>query len=271
MDLYKELAHRRCVTRSDIEHITGSENAAAWHIRSLLQKGYIERVRHDLYAVISLETDQPIANRYQIASATAEDAYVSHHSAFEYHGVANQVYHEVYFSSQKRLRSFSYDGLNYTYIPSHSTVGIVEDPTGVRVTNLERTVIDSIKSIDKITDLEELLRCISLIPYLSPDKLLEVLADYENGKLYQKTGYLLEHFQDELSLPESFFAECEDNSNNSKTYFSKARQGFVYHKRWKLYAPADPKKIMNKGIPSPLLEPLGSDTNETQVGEEERP
>lgn len=270
MDLYKELAHRRCVTRSDMRAITGSENAAMWHIRSLLQKGYIERVRHDLYVVISLETDQPIANRYQIASATAEDAYVSHHSAFEYYGVANQVYLEVYFSSQKRLRSFSYDGLAYTYIPSRSTVGIVEDPTRVRVTNLERTVVDSIRAIDKITDLEELLRCISLIPYLSPDKLLEVLADYENGKLYQKTGYLLEHFQDELSLPESFFAECEDNSTNSKTYFSKTRQAFVYHRRWKLYAPADPKKIMNKGMPSPLLKPLESDANENQIGEEER-
>ena len=182
MDLYQEIAGRRCITRDDFKNLTGTDSAADWHIRTFLEKGYIERVRHDLYAVISLETGQPIANRFQIVSAAAEDACVSHHSAFEYYGVANQVFYEVYFTSQKRLHDFYYDGYDYHCLPSRGTVGVVEDPTGVRVTSLERTVIDSIADFEKIGGLEELLRCLILVPTLVPDKLLEAL------ELFSKTS-----------------------------------------------------------------------------------
>ena len=68
MKLYKELAALRCFTHGDLVRLTGSESAAQWQIRNYLKKGYIERVRRDLYAVISLETDQPIPSRFQIAS-----------------------------------------------------------------------------------------------------------------------------------------------------------------------------------------------------------
>ena len=88
MDIYKDLAALRCFTHSDMLRITGSESAAQWQIKNYLKKGYIERVRRDLYAVISLETDQPIPSRFQIASRASDDACVSHHSAFEFYGYA---------------------------------------------------------------------------------------------------------------------------------------------------------------------------------------
>ena len=54
MELYKELVQLRCFTHQDLVCLVGSENAAAWQIRNYLKKGYIERIRRDLYAVISL-------------------------------------------------------------------------------------------------------------------------------------------------------------------------------------------------------------------------
>ena len=76
MDLYKELAAMRCFTRDGLAKRLGSASAAAWQIRKFLEKGYIERVRRDLYVVMSLETDQPIPNRFQISTSVAEDACV---------------------------------------------------------------------------------------------------------------------------------------------------------------------------------------------------
>ena len=64
-------------------------------------------MRRNLYAVISMETGQAIPNRYQIASRVTDDACVSHHSAFEYYGYANQVFYDVYFTTEKRVRPFS--------------------------------------------------------------------------------------------------------------------------------------------------------------------
>lgn len=248
MELYKELAALRCFTHKDMVQLVGSESAAVWQIKNYLQKGYIERVRRDLYAVISMETGQAIPNRYQIASRAADDACVSHHSAFEFYGYGNQVFYDVYFATEKRVRPFSYDGVSYCPLAYRGNVGIIETNTGVRVTSLERTVIDSIADFEKIGGLEELLRCLMLIPSLDSDKLLDALELYGRGQLYQKTGYILEALKDELSLPEQFFTECEKRSSASKTYLFEKQENFVLHSKWKLFAPKNLKSIVDKGV-----------------------
>ncbi len=247
MDLYKELAGMRCFTREDLIKLTGSESAAAWYITSYLKKGYIERIKQDLYAVVSLETSLPIPSRYQIASHVADDSYVSYHSAFEYYGYANQVFYDMYVSTGKRVHPFSYDGINYHIVVSKGKVGVTEPGNDIRVTSIERTVIDSIEDFEKIGGLEELLHCISMIPSLSSDKLLEALDIYRYGKLYQKTGYLLENFREDLTIPESFFEECEKHISESKAYFSEDRKDFVFYKRWKLYAPNNLRAMIDQG------------------------
>ena len=248
MDLYKELAALRCFTHSDMVHLTGSESAAIWNIKSYLKKGYIERVRRDLYAVISMETEQPIPNRFQVASHITDDSFVSHHSAFEFYGYTNQVFYEVFFSTDRRVRPFEYDGLYYHPVLWRGNSSIIETNNGVRVTSLERTVIDSVADFTKIGGLEELLRCLTLIPFLDETKLLEVLDAYGRGQLYQKTGYILEEYKDELSLSEAFFSECIKRSSSSKTYLFDKQADFVFHPKWLLYAPSDLKRLIDKGV-----------------------
>lgn len=248
MELYKKLIDLRCFTYNDMVCLTGSESAAQWEIKKYLQKGYIERVRRNLYAVISLETEQPIPNRFQIASHIAADASISHHSAFEFYGYASQVFYDVYFTTSKRVRSFEYDELHYRPVVWRGNVGIKEMYGGVRVTTLERAVIDGIADFTRIGGLEELLRCISLIPSLNEQKLLDVLKSYGHEQLYQKTGYILEAFKDELQLPDAFFEECAAGSSDSKMYLFKKQDGFVFHKKWKLYGPRNLKKLIDKGV-----------------------
>ncbi len=248
MELYKILAGMRCFTRKDLVKITGSDCAAAWHIQNYLEKGYIERVRRDLYVVISLETDQPIPNRYQIASAVSEDACVSHHSAFEYYGYANQVFYEMYIATRKRVRNFHYDGIDYHCIPQYADTNIVSTETGVRVTSLERTVIESIADFKKIGGLEELLRCLLMVPSLSPEKLLECLEMEGHGRTYQEAGYILESLRDDLDLPESFFQECEKHIPYSKGYLTSPEDKYPLCARWKLYAPENLRDMINKGV-----------------------
>ncbi|HJC25966.1 MAG TPA: transcriptional regulator [Candidatus Eisenbergiella merdavium] len=248
MEFYRELAAMRCFTRKELVEIAGSEASAAWMIGKYLEKGYIERVRRDLYAVISLETGQPIPNRYQIASHVADDAYISHHSAFEYYGYANQVYYEVYAASKRRVRPFSYDGIDYQFVAYRGPKGLIEMDNGVRVTSLERTVVDSIADFTKIGGMEELLRCLLLVPTLSYEKLLEFLELYECGKLYQKTGYILEFFREDMGLPGAFFEECEKHISGSRTYLFAKRDDFIYHRRWRLFAPGNIRTFIDKGV-----------------------
>ena len=248
MELYKELAGLRCFTRNDLIRLCGSESSADWHIRDYLKKGYIERIRRNLYAVISMETNQPIPSRFQIASHAEEGACLADHSAFEYYGYANQVFYDICFSSEKKVRPFEYEGVSYHPV-LRKTEGLqITSAADVRATSIEQTVVDCTDNLEMAGGLEELLRCLAMIPALNEDGLLKALAYYGQGKLYQRIGYLLEAFRQGLNLSDAFFQVCEENSSASKAYFSERGQDFVYHKRWKLYAPKNLYAYINKGV-----------------------
>lgn len=249
MKYYRQLVDLGCFSRRDIVALTGGEEAANSLLFSYKKKGLIESVRRDLFVTISLETEQPLLNRYAIASHISESACISHHSAFEYYGMANQVYYEVYVTSGTSFRNFEYDGIAYRHIPAALTTGIEDNRDGVRVTDMERTVIDSIHTFEKIAGLEELLRCLQLVPFLDAGKLLCYLSGYAKGFLYQKAGYILEHYQEELKLPISFFEECRKKRPNSKRYFYNGlqREAHRLNKDWLLFVPPDLMAVTRKG------------------------
>jgi len=250
MKYYEKMLDMGCFTKDDVVKLAGSEVAAHSLLYDYTRNRLIERVRRNLYAAISLETKQPVANRYVIASHLAPDACVSHHSAFEVYGYANQVYNEVYVTTKLRFTDFEYDGAAYRRVSPRISSGVTEQTGGLRVTVPERTVIDSINDFEKISGLEELLRCIELIPSLDPAKLLQYLAEYASGFLYQKTGYILEQSRDVMALPQDFFSECRAKCPQSKRYLYKGVQsdGAVYHEEWRLFAPPDLRTITNKGV-----------------------
>ena len=247
MKYYEKLLELGCFSKNDLVHITGSEAAAKWICQEYQKKGYIERVKRDLYVAISLESHQPIASRYMIASHISEDAIVSYHSAFEFYGYSNQIFYETQVTSGNRFRNFEYDGVIYRYVAPRIT-GSFSEMNGTRITTLERTVIDYINLFEKVGGLEELLRCLSLIPSLDEIALTDCLAKYENGFLYQKTGYILSAFADSLGLSDSFFTTCKSYLPKGKSYLSRESRGFTWHEEWKLYAPKNLMHIIDKGV-----------------------
>ena len=247
MKHYEKLLELGCFSKNDLEQITGSEAAAKWICQEYQKKGYIEHVKRDLYVAISLETKQPVANRYMIASHISSDATISYHSAFEFYGYSNQVFYETQVASESRFRDFKYDGVTYRRVAPRITGGVTEI-NGTRITTLERTVIDSINMFEKIGGLEELLRCLALIPALDESALMACLTEYESGFLYQKTGYILSAFEGSLGLSERFFDMCKSHLPKGKSYLSNESQGFIWHEEWKLYAPKNPIHMIDKGV-----------------------
>lgn len=247
MKHYEQLVALGCFSRGKMATLLGNDATAASMIQAYLKKGYIERVRRDLYAVISLETKQPISSRYQIGACIFPDAYISHHSAFEFYGYANQVFYETYVTTHSRFTDFKYDGIYYHRVAPRCE-GYVVQSGKVHVTSVERTVIDSINDVEKIGGLEETLRCLQLIPVLDWKKLLEILALYRNGFLYQKCGFLLEQLNVYLNLPDCFFDECWKHISGSKRYLTKDTLDNHWHEKWGLYAPKSIQRIIDKGV-----------------------
>lgn len=240
MNLYYELLKHPVFTIEHVNQYYNNIESARSAVKRLLRNGLAVKIRNNLYTCISGETDAPLANRYQIASALTSTSYLSHHSAMEYYGISDQVFYEVYVSSETSFREFEFDGYMYCYVCSKCSEGIetIKYSGGVRVADKERAVVDSIKDLDKIAGLEEVVDNIQTISALREKRLLAYLECYNNQFLYQKTGLLLKSQQQRLGLSNEFFQICKDRVGLSKRYLTKDCKEGKYDTIWRLVVPS---------------------------------
>ena len=247
MKHYEKLLEKGCFSREELTELVGTPAAAKMVIYEYQKRGYIERVKRDFYVTISLETKQPVSSRYQIGSNLFPDASISHHSAFEFYGYGSQVFYECYVATDSRFTDFEYNGVTYHRVEKKPDLEVIQQGK-VRVTSIEQTAVDSIRDFEKIAGLEEVIRCLMLVPGLKEDKILACLSRNENGFLYQKCGYLFEEFRNEFDFSENFFEECRQKSSGAKRYLMKETQETVFCEKWNLYTPLSLKKLIDKGI-----------------------
>ena len=239
MSLYFELLQKPIFSVEGIadryEKISGARSA----IKSLVRQGMAVKIRNNMYTCISGETGNPVANRFQIASSITSTSYVTHHSALEYYGITDQVFHEVYVASLKPFSEFDFDGFSFRYVRSSHLDGVETLPMSgnIRITDKERTIIDCINDMDKIGGIEEIIACMLNLKRLREDSLLKYLAMYDNQFLYQKAGYLLSKNQKILGLSDEFFQACLEKIGKSKRYLSSDYKNGKYDSTWQLVIP----------------------------------
>jgi predicted transcriptional regulator of viral defense system len=251
MKKYLEDFHRMKLFRlKDVVQIVGNEKSAKDLLRNYKKQQLICQIRRDLYTVTDLATKQAVATKFEIGSNITPSAYISYHSALEYHGLAHQQFFILYISSAQKFTSFDFDDIYYFYCKTRSEKGVYTPPMDslVRVTDEERTVIDCIDRIDRAGGLEELLHAIAAMTYLNENKLLTYLEIYDKQFLYQKTGFLLSYFQKELKLSDEFLEACRKKIGKSTRYLlDESAATLVYHSQWKLFAPENILSYLEQG------------------------
>lgn len=247
MNLYFELLKQPTFNVEVVNEFYNNMASARSAIKRLMKEGMVAKIRNNMYTCISGETGAPVANRFQIASRITPTSYVSHHTAMEYYGITDQVYYDVYVSSVTSFRDFIFDGYTYRYIASKNLEGIEKPPYsgGIAVTNLERTIVDSIKDMDKISGIEEVVQNVESVHRMQEKRLLKYLELYQNQFLYQKMGYLLWQYKEQMGLSESFFEKCKKEIGKSKRYLTHDQDGGRYDATWKLVVPEDLQNLKN--------------------------
>ncbi len=243
-----KLARTGIFTFDDVVSITGNRDKADKTIASLLRSGEVRRIKRNLYTYVNAQTLEDCSSRYIIGSNITDSSFISYHTAFEFYGYYNQVFYEVQVSSVKKFQSFSYGEYDYYYFGTNSLkqVEVIQD---VRVTTIERTIVDSINMLGKVMDVEELVKCIDLVDRVNEDRLKEMLLEYDKDILYRKAGYFLSFFKEDLNISDSFFVFLKNHSNcNNIGYLSHNEiRKLEFVKEWGLYAYKDLKKIVSKG------------------------
>lgn len=237
---YQELAKLIVFSISDVEKLTENRKTAYSLIYRLMNKGLVKKIRNNMYSCVNPITGEVIADKFQIACASSDSAYISHYSAFEYYTLTNKEYLEVYVSSTSRFRDYEFEGIKYKYIASKSQLGVVTPKKSemIRVTNIEKTIVDGIKEIDRLLELKLLVEYISKIDELDSSKIITYLDDYRVQSLFQKTGFILEYFPTNIQLPSKFFEYCKGQIGKSTRYLNNdAKTNGEYIKEWKLVIP----------------------------------
>lgn len=238
MKYLKKLQQKKIFTLEDVGIMTGNLMTAKSLMQSYKKAGYVKSIRRNMYAAVDLASGNLIANRYEIASQSSDNAYLSFHSAMEFHGLANQVFYEMSISSRHVIHPFEYEGITYRTHRSRLEEGVITVPYNrlIRVTDIERTIVDCIHDIDLSGGLEEVLSCIDLVPQIDETVVLRYLGAYDEKYLWQKVGLILELYASQLRISDHFFDECERHIGKRKNYIDGIGEN-EYFSRWKLYVP----------------------------------
>lgn len=233
----------------DVITLTGKERSGQELLRSYAKRGLVVKIRRNLYSVTDLATKDTVANKYEIGSHISSSSYISYHSALEYHGLAQQVFYNLYISSNSRFNDFDFEEMHYEYCQSTLHLGL-ETPfmnSLVKVTDLERTILDCLDRLDRSGGLEEFIRCLSMITYLNEMKLINYLAAYNKAFLYKKVGFVLQQFEKELKLNPDFIKLCHQNGSAHVKYLTEPMESDTYFKEWNIYAPKNMLSYLEQG------------------------
>jgi len=240
---------KKIFTFEDVVSLTNNVNSAKDLLQNYKKQNLIIQIRRNLYSVCDLATGVTLANKFEIGSNVSSSSYISYRSAFEYYGIAHQIFYDIYISSSSRFNNFDFESILYLYSKSVIDIG-VETPSMdslVKVTNLERTVVDCIDHIDRAGGIEELVRCLNLIGYLNEDNLLEYLVAYNKAILYKKVGFVLERFKEKLKLSNEFIENCNQKGKKHIGYLTNKDESDFFHNYWNIYAPKDILSYLEQG------------------------
>lgn len=239
----------KLITKKEvIDKFENEKQYSNWIALKLKSKTY-KKVRSNLYALIDPSTNDIYSTKFEIASKISDSSFVCYHSALEYYGIANQVFSNVLVGSLTKFNSFVFNDNEFIckHVKDIKFVNNIVNE-GIRVSSLEKTIIDCIDNIDLAGGIEEVLNALEQIKYVNENKLLEILKDINKMFLYQKIGFLFELYNNQLDLSNEFFDECKSHISKKVNYFMQYEfKDTELNEKWNLIVPKNIKSRINGG------------------------
>jgi predicted transcriptional regulator of viral defense system len=214
-------------------------------------KGRILPIRRGLYVSIPSGYDPAsyAVDPLLIAAKMTDDSVIAYHTALEYHGKAYSRYNRMVYVSDSRTPTIEFRGTEYVRaahpsglratgktkygVESHHREGVV-----VRVTNLERTLVDVLDRPDVSGSWEEIWRSLETIEFFDLDQVVQYLELLENATTAAKVGFYLNQHRDELMVDDKTFAELKTMIPKQRHYMGRSvRKGCRLVSEWNLLVP----------------------------------
>ena len=192
----------------DVRNITGlSESSARSFVRKLVDRGVATRLKPGLYVLVPFELGRerqypgnPLVVAREIMNG--EDYYLSHATAMEIHGMTTQPQLVVTVSTPKPRRSVTALGVEFRFVRCRRkhffglTEHWVTKQEKVRVSDLERTIIDGLKQPEHCGGVTEVAKGLLMRRQdVNLDRLVQYARRIGVGAVVRRLGFLLETYE----------------------------------------------------------------------------
>lgn len=215
--------------------------------------GRVIRIRRGLYAVIPPGADPnsyPV-DPFLIAARLTKDAVLSYHTALEIHGRAYSVREHLTYSSVRPVtpvtfRSHVFRGVKFPQPlcrTGKDNFGvIIVDRSGleIRVTSLERTLVDVLDRPDLSGSWEEIWRSLESVEFYDLDRVVEYALLLGNATTIAKVGFFLEQHRESLMVEDNHLKPLHNHCPRQPHYLdSSNRKSGKLVADWNLVVPVD--------------------------------
>ncbi|MFZ0612044.1 MAG: type IV toxin-antitoxin system AbiEi family antitoxin domain-containing protein [Desulfobacterales bacterium] len=262
MKLNEFLSRHAVFTVEELDRFLSARGSGKPNTRKSLltyyrNQGRIILVRRGLYATVPLGVD-PVSNPvdpYLVAAKMTVDAVLAYHTALEFHGRAYSVYTRLHYISASKSLPLKFQSHEFTCAPvphplrakgkemfgvtRHKRLGVE-----VRVTNLERTLVDVLDRPDLTGSWEEIWRSLESVEFFDLDQVVEYALLLENATTTAKVGFFLEQHKETLMVDDAHLNPLRKLRPRQPHYLIRGkRKGCQWVKEWNLMIPVE---ILNK-------------------------
>ena len=227
--------------------VQASQAVLKQHVRA----GNLLHVRRGLYAVVprGQSPDTLHVDPYLIAGHMTADAVVAYHAALQFHGKAHSVSRRFTYLTLTRAKPFEFRGSEFVPVPvppplrdgSDLGGGLVEKQRGglgVRVTTLERTLVDVLHAPRHGGGWEEIWRSLEAVEFFDLDAVAEYALKLGSAVTVARVGFFLEQHREQLMVEDDHLARLEERTPRSPMYLDRGkREPGKLLSRWNLVVP----------------------------------
>lgn len=232
------------------------DSRSRWTRKALLvhheKQGRLLRVRRGLYCAVPTGADPATSpvDAYLLAAKMTDDAVVAYHTALELHGKAYSVFEELQYLTDRAARPVKFRSYRFRPVrfPKKLTAkgkqlfGVKQvDRAGitVRVTTLERTLVDLLDRPDLGGGWEEIWRSLETVEFFDLDLIVQYALLLENATTAAKVGLFLEQHKDRLMVEENHLERLRARRPREPHYLTRGRRGGRLVSDWNLVVPAE--------------------------------
>ncbi len=213
--------------------------------------GRILGVRRGLYTVMHPDANpetHPV-DPFLLAAKMSDDSVLAYHTALEFHGKAYSVFEHFYYLTGRSVRTTVFRSNRFRAISFPKKLGlknqenfgvVVGERAGidVRVTSLERTLVDVLNRPDLGGEWEEIWRSLESVEFFDLDKVVEYTLLLENATTAAKVGFFLDQHREALMVEDAHLKALKGLRPQNPHYFDRSdRKNGRLVKEWNLIAP----------------------------------